>query len=143
MRLEYAGMILNARFSRKTAGMITIGIMDNFDPAAQAQAQAMADLQHAEAQAAALLAELEAKDAANAVAATVQPHRMPSPYAPGDEPDPVKGVASPGAQQLHDALDSSFRPVDLARVKETTLASSHTIDFAQKIRDAQKFKGSH
>ena len=115
--------------------------MDNFDPVSQQHSQAQADLQHAEAQAAALLAELQAKDAANATAASV--HKMPSPYAPGAEPDPVKGVAPSAHEQVMSALESSFKPVDLSKMKETTLASSRTVDFAQKIRDAQKFGGSH
>lgn len=111
--------------------------MDDFEAM-----QAKLDLQRAEDEAKALLAELEAKDRANAVAQGVAGHKMPSPYAPGEEPrDPVKGVAGPeGMQQLHDALDSSFRPVDLSKMKETTLASSHTVDFAQKIRDANKYR---
>jgi hypothetical protein len=101
--------------------------MNPLDP----NAQANADLQHAEAQAAALLAELEAKDAANATAASVVR-------------DPVKSVAaSTGADDLADALNSSFKPVNLKDMGKTTLASSHTVDFAQKIKDAQKFHGNH
>jgi hypothetical protein len=116
--------------------------MENFDP--QAHSQAQANLQHAEAQAAALLAELEAKDAANSVASTVQPHRMPSQYAPGESPDPVAGVAaSSGFDQFTDALDGSFKPVDFSKIRQTTLASSHTADLSQKLRTALRPNGSH
>lgn len=110
------------------------------DDAALAKAEAQADLAVAEKQAAALLAELEAKDSANAVAATVQ-HKMPSPYAPGENPDPVKGVGQPEGwnNDLYNALDGNFKPVDLDNMRNPTNTSSHQVDFAQKIRDANKY----
>jgi hypothetical protein len=109
------------------------------NPAAQAATEAALALQRAEAEAAALLAELNAKDNANAVASTV--HKMPSPYAPGEEPprDPVKSLAALYSQGQDWANDQSFRPA----FGETTLPVSHTVDFAQKIKDAQKPRGNH
>lgn len=103
------------------------------------------DLARAEAQAAALLAELEAKDAANDVAAGLPKYEMPSPYAPGEGPrDPRKSVAAPGGQvQLNDALNSMFKPADPDTIRKPTNTSTHTVNFAQKIRDAQKYHGSH
>jgi hypothetical protein len=101
------------------------------------KAQAKADLIKAQDAAEALLADLEAQDAVNATAATVPKYQMPSEYAPGD---PRGGVAAPsGSDQLHNALESSFRPVNIDNIKQTTLPSSQTVDFAQKIRDANKY----
>jgi len=100
--------------------------------------QAKADMAKAQDAAQALLADLESQDAVNAVAASVaEPkYKMPSAYAPGD---PRAGVAAPsGGEQLHNALDSSFRPVNMDNIKQNTLPSSKTVDFAQKIRDANK-----
>ena len=100
-----------------------------------AKAQAKLDLANAEAEAKELLSELEASDAAKP-----KVYKMPSPYAPGDEPDPVKGVAQPeGYQdQLFNALDGNFKPATPETIKQSTLASSHTVNFAQKIREANK-----
>jgi hypothetical protein len=115
--------------------------MDTNNPIADLLAkkeQAKADLATANSAAEALLADLEAKDAVNSTAGSVAApaHQMPSPYAPGD---PRNGVAAPSpADQLHDALESSFRPVNMKNLKENTLPSSKTVDFAQKIRDANK-----
>lgn len=103
--------------------------------------QAQADLAKAEREAAALLAELQAKDTANAAAASV--HKMPAQYAPGETPpaDPVKGVGEPEGyhNDLWNALDGNFKPVDHTNIKQPTNAASHTVDFAQKIRDANKY----
>ena len=102
--------------------------------------QAKAAMAKAQDAAEALLADLEAQDAVNATAASVPKpkYEMPSRYAPGEGPrDPSSSVAAP-ASQLHDALESSFRPVNMDNIKQTTLPSSHTVDFAQKIRDANK-----
>lgn len=118
--------------------------MDPIDSAATAKARADADLARAEREAAALLAELQAKDAANATAASV--HQLPAPYAPGERPpdptpDPVKGVAQPQGmqEQLMNAMDGNFKPVNLDDMRQPTNTSSHMVDFAQKIRDANKF----
>lgn len=103
--------------------------------------QAKAAMAKATDAAEALLADLEAQDAVNATAASVpeSKYKMPSPYAPGEGPrDPSSSVAAPGGSQLHDALESSFRPVNKDNIKQTTLPSSHTVDFAQKVRDANK-----
>jgi len=111
--------------------------MDNFE-----QIQAQADLARAEREAAALLAQLEAKDSANAVAASVQPHKMPSPHAPGEAPrNPVDSVGKPEGwdDQLLSALDGNFKPATLDSMRVPTNTSSHTVDFAQKIRDANKY----
>jgi hypothetical protein len=103
----------------------------------------LADLKREEDAAAALLAELEAKDRANATASTVsKQHQMPSPHAPGEAPaDPVKGVGEPEGwnNDLWNALDGNFKPVDFDSVKTPTNTSSHTVNFAQKIRDANKY----
>lgn len=119
--------------------------------AAQEQADAQAALNAAENDAAALLAELEAKDAANATAATVHnvKYQMPSKYAPGEDPaerDPVQSVQNtmPRRISAQEAAEKMFKPVgDTAKIRDTTLPMTHKVDFAQKIRDAQKFKGSH
>lgn len=105
--------------------------------------QAKAEMARAQNAAEALLAELDAKDAVNATAASLpEPkYKMPSEFAPGD---PRASVAAPsGGDQLHNALEGSFRPVNMDNIKQTTLPSSHTVDFAQKIRDARKPNGSH
>jgi hypothetical protein len=103
--------------------------------------QAKAEVAKATSAAEALLADLEAQDAVNAAASTVDTkHRLPSAYAPGD---PRNGVAPSGGDQLHDALESSFRPVNKDNISQTTLPSSHTVDFAQKIRDARRPYGNH
>lgn len=102
--------------------------------------QAKADMVKAQSAAEALLADLEAQDAVNATAASVpeSKYKMPSAYAPGEGPrDPSSSVAAP-ASQLHNALESSFRPVNMDNISQTTLPSSKTVDFAQKIRDANK-----
>lgn len=98
---------------------------------------AQAALAKAEADAAALLADLEAKDHADAAVS----HTLPSPYAPGERPDPVKGVGEPEGYKndLWNALDGNFKPVDLESMKQPTNKASVTIDFAQKIRDANKY----
>lgn len=114
--------------------------------AAQSQAQAQADLAAANAAAEALLADLQAKDAVNTVADTVPKYKMPSPYAPGEEPNPVKGVAPStvdGIGQLNDALGSTFKPVNLDDIAKPTNTASATINFAEKIKAAQKFYGNH
>lgn len=99
------------------------------------------ELDRANREAEALLAELEAKDAANDVAATV--YKMPPEYAPGERPRlPSDSVAKPGSEQLGDALNSSFRPVNMDTIGKSTLPSSVTVDFAQKIRDARKPRGT-
>jgi hypothetical protein len=106
------------------------------------KAQAKAAMAKAQDAAEALLADLEAQDAVNATAASVpaSKYQMPSEYAPGD---PRASVAAPsGGDQLHNALEGSFRPVNMSNLKETTLPSSKTVDFAQKIRDANKY-GKH
>lgn len=117
----------------------------NLPPSAsQIAADAKATLDKANAAAAAYLAELQAKDAANGVAANV--HQMPSEYAPGEGPrDPKASVAAPGSEQLQNALDGSFKPAINANgtFRKSTLPVSHKVDFAQKIRDAQKYHGSH
>lgn len=102
-----------------------------------AKAQAKLDLAAAEADAKALLAELEAADAV-----APKSYKMPPRYAPGEEPDPVAGVAQPeGYQaQLYNALDGNFKPATPETITQSTLASSHTVDFAQKIRDANKYR---
>lgn len=105
--------------------------------------RAKADMVKATSAAEALLADLEAQDAVNATAGTLpEPkYKMPSQYPPGD---PRGSVAAPsGGDQLKSALEGSFRPVDFDNVKQTTLPSSHTVDFAQKIRDAHKPHGNH
>lgn len=124
-----------------TSGGFNASAMQAAQDRADAEAQAQADLAKAEREAAALLAELEAKDAANSVASGVQPHKMPSPYAPGETPDPVKGVGEPEGYKngLWNALDGNFKPVNLENLKTPTNTSSATIDFAQKIRDANKY----
>ena len=116
--------------------------MSEDNPAAQAHVNAQADLQAAEAAAAALLADLSAKDVANGTA-TVQPRlpSLPSRYAPGDAPDPVKGVAAPGGG-LPEAL-GSFHAVDFETLRKPTNTESHKIDFAAKIKAAQKPYGNH
>src|SRR6202012_993811 len=84
--------------------------------------QAKSALAKAQDAAEALLADLEAQDAVNATAASVprSKYQMPSAYAPGQGPrDPSASVAAP-ASQLHDALESSFRPVNMDNIKETT-----------------------
>lgn len=99
--------------------------------------QAKADMAKATNAAEALLADLEAQDQVNTVAASVpeSKYKMPSPYAPGD---PRASVAAPGGSQLHDALEGSFRPVNKENISQVTLPSSKTVDFAQKVRDANK-----
>lgn len=107
------------------------------------KAQAKADMVQATSAAEALLADLEAQDAVNATAASVpeSKYKMPSAYAPGD---PRASVAAPsGGADLHSALESSFRPVNMDNIAQTTLPSSKTVDFAQKIRDAHKPNGRH
>lgn len=102
------------------------------------KAQAKADMAQATDAAAALLADLEAQDAVNATAASVpEPkYKMPSEYAPGD---PRASVAAPSnQQQLTNALEGSFKPVNPGNLHQTTLPSSKTVDFAQKVRDAHK-----
>jgi hypothetical protein len=98
-----------------------------------------ADLHRAETDAAALRAVLEAKDAANSVAAGVQPHKMPPQHAPGD--DPVKGVGEPAGwnNDLWNALDGNFKPATPETIHTPTNTSSTTVNFAQKIRDANKY----
>lgn len=107
------------------------------------KASAKADMLKAQDAAEALLADLEAQDAVNATAASVPApkYTMPSAYAPGD---PRASVAAPsGSDQLHNALESSFKPVNMDNISHTTLPSSKTVDFAQKIRDARKPYGNH
>lgn len=107
------------------------------------KANAKADMIKAQNAAEALLSDLEAQDAVNAAAATVpgSKYKMPSAYAPGD---PRGSVAAPsGSDQLHSALESSFKPVNMGNISQTTLPSSKTVDFAQKIKDAHKPHGSH
>lgn len=108
----------------------------------QAQANAQAALQAANDAAAALLSELESKDPEPRPKSA--PKTMPSPYAPGEGPrNPVDSVARPSAQSAwQDVIDSSFKPVDLDALRKPTNTSSHTVDFAQKIRDAQKQRGT-
>lgn len=127
----------------------------NLSPSAvQTEADAQARINHAEADAAALLAELQAKDAANATAASVDngkpKYKMPSKYAPGESPaerDPVQSIANttPSAQRIttEQAADLMFKPAFDANPKETTLPMSHTVDFAAKIKAAQKYHGNH
>jgi len=113
--------------------------MTDTNPAAQAQADAAAALARAEAEAAALLADLEAKDHSAPPKVT---HALPSPYAPGElPPDPVKGVGEPEGykNQLYNALDGNFKPVNLDDMRIPTNTASVTVDFAQKIRDANKY----
>jgi hypothetical protein len=106
------------------------------------KAQAKAEMAKATSAAEALLADLEAQDAVNATANTVpeSKYKMPSAYAPGD---PRAGVAPSGGDQLKDALENSFKPVNMSNLSQTTLPSSKVVDFAQKIRDAHKPHGSH
>jgi hypothetical protein len=116
--------------------------MDMSDSAAQAAANAQADLARAEAQAQALLNELEASDPAPR-----KKYNLPSPYAPGEgPPDPVKGVAQPDS--FSDVLGvggGNWKP----SFNESTLPktdippNSGHIDFAQKVKDARKPHGSH
>ena len=104
-----------------------------------AKAQAKLDLAAAEADAQLLLDELNAADASEG--GKYKTYRLPSPYAPGEGPaDPVKGVAQPAGynDSLYNAMDGNFKPVDLTNLKDSTLQSSHTVDFAQKIKDANK-----
>jgi len=113
--------------------------MTDTNPAAQAQADAAAALARAEAEAAALLADLEAKDHSAPPKVT---HALPSPYAPGElPPDPVKGVGEPEGykNQLYNALEGNFKPVNLDDMRIPTNTASVTVDFAQKIRDANKY----
>ena len=103
------------------------------------KAKAKEDIAKATDAAAALLADLEAQDAVNATASAVPApkYKMPSEYAPGD---PRASVAAPsGNQQLADALEGSFRPVNMDNIAQHTLPSSKVVDFAQKIRDAHKY----
>lgn len=123
---------------------ITHGQSGGFNSEAMQAAQAQADekaaaklaLDQANADAAKLLAELEAANPG---------HKMPSPYAPGEAPpppaDPVKGVGQPEGwnNDLWNALDGNFKPVNFENLKTPTNTSSHTVDFAQKIRDANKY----
>lgn len=118
--------------------------MDPFENMAPSPKQeAQAELARAEADAAALLADLEAKDPTPPAAAT---NKMPSPYAPGEAPaerDPVESIARTQRISAQDAAEAMFKPVNAENIKDSTLPMSHRVDFAQKIRDAQKFGGRH
>src|ERR1700743_784115 len=97
----------------------------------QQQADAQAQLNAAHNDAAALLAELDAKANANAVAASVDngkpKYTMPSKYAPGEDPaerDPVQSIANTTAVQRitpQQAQEQMFKAVDPGKAKETTL----------------------
>jgi hypothetical protein len=53
----------------------------------------------------------------------------------------VKGVGEPEGwnNQLWNALDGNFKPATPESIHTPTNTSSATIDFAQKIRDANKY----
>lgn len=108
--------------------------------AAEASADAMVDLARAEAEAEALLKELETEDVANGKAPASK-YAMKSQYAPGEDPaerDPVKSLKPALTLGGMDPDDPRFSTA----FKESTLAGSHTVDFAQKIREAQKPYGN-
>lgn len=99
------------------------------------------DLAHAEREAAKLLAELEANDAAEGK----NKYQLPSPYAPGEGPDPVGHVARPTAEEV---AENMFRPVDPNQMQHSTLPDAgvgdpHKIDWTQKIREARNPYGRH
>lgn len=96
--------------------------MDGFE-----DIKAQADAVSAEKQAAAQQAQEAAREQANAVAA-------------GVKADPVKGVGEPEGwnNDLYNALDGNFKPANLDTMRVPTNTSSVTVDFAQKIRDANK-----
>lgn len=108
---------------------------------AQQQADAQAALNAAEADAAALLAELDATDAAKP---DLSKYQMPPRRAPGEPTDPVKSVAAPSRISAQAAAELMFKPVgDTAKIRDTTLPMTHTVDFAAKIKAARKDYGSH
>ena len=116
--------------------------MDMSDAAAQAAANAQADLARAEAEAQAFLNELEANDPAPR-----KQYKLPSPYAPGEGPaDPVKGVAGPSnplGELFGDGTKWSSAVADSTLPKTDIPPNSGHIDFAQKIKDAKKPYGNH
>lgn len=94
-------------------------------------------LAKAEAEAKALLSQLEANEAPKG-----KTYTLPSPFPPGEEPDPVKGVAQPEGynNDLFNALDGNFKPANLDDMHIPTNTASHSVDFAQKIREANKHR---